>query len=80
MEARTSFIIPLSFIIALVLRHYLMGLIYISALLFASVIYYRAFNIKGFLSIIVVILARIIRSYGYVARRLLKGLRSRILS
>jgi glycosyltransferase involved in cell wall biosynthesis len=80
LELLLYFIIPLPFIIALVLRHYLMGLIYILALLFASVIYYGAFNIKDILLIIVVILGRITRSYGYVARRLLKVLKSRILS
>jgi len=80
LEFLLYFMIPLPFIIALVLRHYLMGLIYILALLFASIIYYGAFNIKDFLLIIVVILGRITRSYGYVARRLLKGLTPRILS
>jgi hypothetical protein len=74
------FIIPLPLITALVFSHYLIGLIYILALLSASAIYYRTFDFKGLFLIVIVILSRIARAYGYICRRLLKRLRSRSLS
>jgi len=80
LELLLYFIIPLPLITTLVFSHYLIGLIYILALLSASAIYYRTFDFKGFFLIVILILSRIARAYGYICKRLLKELRSRGLS
>jgi glycosyltransferase involved in cell wall biosynthesis len=58
-------LIPLSALILLGLN-FVYGLLYIASVIMGGCIYYKAFNVKCFLLLLIKMSGRVIRSYGYV--------------
>lgn len=69
LELAMYFFLPLFFVIFSVLGYYLTAVFYALGLCLLTTIYWRAFNFKKFIALILMVTNRILRSYGYVFRR-----------